>query len=93
MLCQLQNYKNLAQDIQSDPYSKARTIYDILNEPDARSLGWSDITPIYLSIMDAIYAINSSALIDFNVLDGQNNDKKRFADAYRLRSCRIPVRH
>ena len=57
-----QNYKTLATDVNVDPYAAARTIWDVLNEPDARGLGWSDITPIYFSVMDAISAINPSAL-------------------------------
>lgn len=39
--------------------AKARTIYDILNEPDARGLGWDRIKDIYLDTMDAVNAVNS----------------------------------
>ena len=38
--------------------AKARTIYDILNEPDARGLGWDRLKDIYLDTMDAINMVN-----------------------------------
>lgn len=44
------------------PQAAARTIYDILNEPDGRELGWSDLNTIYTSVADAIYAVNPNAL-------------------------------
>ena len=47
--------------------AKARTIYDILNEPDARGLGWDRITDIYLDTMDAINAVNSQVLLRLTV--------------------------
>ena len=47
--------------------AKARTIYDILNEPDARGLGWDRIKDIYLDTMDAINAVNSQVLLRLTV--------------------------
>jgi hypothetical protein len=35
-----QGWKRLMTTIALDPVSKARVMYDILNEPDCRGIGW-----------------------------------------------------
>jgi hypothetical protein len=37
---QLQGWKRIMTTIALDPVSKARVMYDILNEPDCRGIGW-----------------------------------------------------
>lgn len=54
----LQNWKNLINLLQTDPYARDMTMLDIINEPDARSLGWNMISSIYKEVADYAHSIN-----------------------------------
>ena len=58
----LQNWKSLIDLLQTDPYARDATMLDILNEPDGRSLTWSDITPLYKEVADYAYSVNPGHL-------------------------------
>lgn len=64
----LQQWKDLVTKISQDPTSKKMLMIDILNEPDQFGIRWeaNGQTPalkdLYLSVMDAIYPINSQVL-------------------------------
>lgn len=57
----LQNWKTLINLLQTDPYARDMTMLDILNEPDARGLGWDQISTIYKQVADYVYSVNPGA--------------------------------
>ncbi|WP_068470682.1 cellulase family glycosylhydrolase [Candidatus Protochlamydia phocaeensis] len=64
----VQDWVKLVTAISQDPVSKEKLMIDLLNEPDNFGIRWeaSGSTPalkdLYLSAMDAIYAVNPDAL-------------------------------
>ncbi|KAK9838511.1 hypothetical protein WJX81_004175 [Elliptochloris bilobata] len=60
-------WAQLLSDIVVDPASKNRVMVDILNEPDARGLGWSGTSPdmsfLYLMAMDALHQVSPSTML------------------------------
>ena len=49
-------------DIKFDSWSRAYTMFDILNEPDSYGLTWPTVGPLYHQVMTAGYKINPCAL-------------------------------
>ena len=49
------------KDIQFDSWSRAYTMFDILNEPDSYGLTWPVVGPLYHQVMTAGYKINPCA--------------------------------
>ncbi len=60
----LDGWSNLLGALNRDPYAAARTIVDIINEPEARQLGWDDINPLYHKVMQIGYDINPREHVD-----------------------------
>ena len=64
----VQKWTDLVTKISQDPVSKKMLMVDILNEPDEYGINWeaSGQTPglkdLYLSVMDAVYPVNSDVL-------------------------------
>lgn len=88
--CALQNWKTIINLVQTDPYAKAMTIFDIINEPDGRGLGWDRITPIYETIAAYAYSKNTGDP-SFNSrnrgafsLQGQKLSTQDYCSAFKL---------
>ncbi|KAK9811067.1 hypothetical protein WJX73_010697 [Symbiochloris irregularis] len=59
-------WASLVKDLVADPKVANRLMVDILNEPDSFSYTWNDLKGLYISAMDAIYAVspNTPMLIE-----------------------------
>jgi len=57
-----QYWIQIMKDIQFDSWSRAYTMFDILNEPDSYGLTWPVVGPLYHQVMTAGYKINPCAL-------------------------------
>jgi hypothetical protein len=57
----LQGWKTLIDLIQTDPYARSVTMFDVLNEPDARGLGWNTTGPLYIEVAEHAYSVNPGA--------------------------------
>ncbi len=56
-----QYWIQIMKDIQFDSWSRAYTMFDILNEPDSYGLTWPVVGPLYHQVMTAGYKINPCA--------------------------------
>ena len=59
--CAPQNWKALIDLIQTDPYARDVTVFDLFNEPDAHGLGWNTVGPYYEQLAEYAYSVNPSA--------------------------------
>lgn len=61
---------SLAADVAADPVMRNRVMFDLMNEPDGRGIGWSTgpgkgnygATALFLMAMDEIYKVNPTGL-------------------------------
>ena len=64
-------WRSLAADVVADPVTRNRVMFDILNEPDGRGIGWDNgpgkggygMTKLYEMAMDAIYSVAPTSLM------------------------------
>ena len=61
MLRPAQYWIQIMKDVQYDSWSRAYTMFDILNEPDSYGLTWPVVGPLYHQVMTAGYKINPCA--------------------------------
>lgn len=61
---------SLAADVAADPVMRNRVMFDLMNEPDGRGIGWATgpgkgnygATALFLMAMDEIYKVNPTGL-------------------------------
>lgn len=54
----LEGWSRLLGAINQDPYAAARTVVDIINEPEGRQLGWDEAGALYHKVMQIGFDIN-----------------------------------
>lgn len=77
----ISEWKNLITRISQDPLSKKMLMIDILNEPDEHNIRWETLSNLYLTLMDAIYPVNSDILF-FIEGTGQSNMGANHGDGF-----------
>jgi hypothetical protein len=83
-------WKSLAADVVSDPVMRNRVMFDILNEPDARSIKWQSgpgrggygMTALYEMAMDAIYSVAPTSLMLIEGTGQQNTIAMNWGDGF-----------
>lgn len=83
----LQGWQRLMATIALDPVAVNMVMYDILNEPESKGIGWEGVgsglsmTDNYLAVMDRGYAINPNAIY-FIEGTGQLNINSNWGDGF-----------
>ena len=90
----VQDWVRLVTAISQDPISKDKVMIDLLNEPDNFEIRWEvsggrpALKDLYLSAMDAIYAVNPNMLF-FIEGTGQGNLSANWGDGFATDSTLI----